>query len=250
MKDLLKSLKDNATSRLNNPIIGAFVLSWMFLNINGVARFILEGNQGKLDIIKNKSWVFTDDLVIPFLVSIGYLVILPILNAVYSFIHDNCIDKVRDENSNKAQKDAFLRRKETVSAKIESTDEYVVKLKDKELDLWAEQKLELIREIISLKGKYSKLLSDFELKSKEFRSENNKMSLSIGQLEDANKNLSAQDSEQRDYIRKVVTNLDKLLNSIENKILSNNKVDEIEKIRNEILDVRNKFYLWDDDIPF
>lgn len=250
MKDLLKSLKDNATSRLNNPIIGAFVLSWMFLNINGVARFILEGNQGKLDIIKNKNWVFTDDLVIPFLVSIGYLVLLPILNAVYSFIHDNCIDKVRDENSNKAQKDAFLRRKETVSAKIESTDEYVVKLKDKELDLWAEQKLELIREIINLKGKYSKLLSDFELRSKEFRSENNKMSLSIRQLEDANKNLSAQDSEQRDYIRKVVTNLDKLLNSIENKILSDNKVDEIEKIRNEISDVRNKFYLWDDDIPF
>jgi len=250
MKDLLKSLKDNATSRLNNPIIGVFVLSWMFLNINGVARFILEGNQGKLDIIKNKNWDFTDDLVIPFLVSIGYLVLLPILNAVYSFIHDNCIDKVRDENSNKAQKDAFLRRKETVSAKIESTDEYVVKLKDKELDLWAEQKLELIREIINLKGKYSKLLSDFELRSKEFRSENNKMSLSIRQLEDANKNLSAQDSEQRDYIRKVVTNLDKLLNSIENKILSDNKVDEIEKIRNEILDVRNKFYLWDDDIPF
>ncbi|MCY9823069.1 hypothetical protein [Aeromonas media] len=250
MKDLLKSLKDNATSRLNNPIVGAFVLSWMFLNINGVARFILEGNQGKLDIIKNKNWVFTDDLVIPFLVSIGYLVLLPILNAVYSFIHDNCIDKVRDENSNKAQKDAFLRRKETVSAKIESTDEYVVKLKDKELDLWAEQKLELIREIINLKGKYSKLLSDFELRSKEFRSENNKMSLSIRQLEDANKNLSAQDSEQRDYIRKVVTNLDKLLNSIENKILSDNKVDEIEKIRNEISDVRNKFYLWDDDIPF
>jgi len=250
MKDLLKSLKDNATSRLNNPIIGAFVLSWMFLNINGVARFILESNQGKLDIINNKNWGFTDDLVIPFLVSIGYLVLLPILNAVYSFIHDNCIDKVRDENSNKAQKDAFLRRKETVSAKIESTDEYVVKLKDKELDLWAEQKLELIREIINLKGKYSKLLSDFELRSKEFRSENNKMSLSIRQLEDANKNLSAQDSEQRDYIRKVVTNLDKLLNSIENKILSDNKVDEIEKIRNEILDVRNKFYLWDDDIPF
>lgn len=250
MKDLLKSLKDNATSRLNNPIVGAFVLSWMFLNINGVARFILEGNQGKLDIIKNKNWGFTDDLVIPFLVSIGYLVLLPILNAVYSFIHDNCIDKVRDENSNKAQKDAFLRRKETVSAKIESTDEYVVKLKDKELDLWAEQKLELIREIINLKGKYSKLLSDFELRSKEFRSENNKMSLSIRQLEDANKNLSAQDSEQRDYIRKVVTNLDKLLNSIENKILSDNKLDEIEKIRNEISDVRNKFYLWDDDIPF
>lgn len=70
MKDLLKSLKDNATSRLNNPIIGAFVLSWMFLNINGVARFILESNQGKLDIIKNKNWGVTDDLLIPFLVSV------------------------------------------------------------------------------------------------------------------------------------------------------------------------------------
>ena len=186
MKDVLKSLKDNATSRLNNPIIGAFVLSWMFFNINGVARFILESNQGKLDIIKNKSWGVTDDLLIPFSVSVGYLVILPILNTLYSFRHDNCIDQVRDRNSNKAQKDAFIRRKETVCAKIESTDEYVVKLKDKELELWAGQKLELIREIINLKGKYAKLLSDFELKSKEFRADNNKLSLSIAQLEHTN----------------------------------------------------------------
>ncbi|WP_439844259.1 hypothetical protein [Aeromonas dhakensis] len=250
MKDLLKSLKDNATSRLNNPIIGAFVLSWMFLNINGVARFILESNQGKLDIIKNKRWGVTDDLLIPFLVSVGYLVILPVLNTIYSFIHDNCIDKIRDENSNKAQKDAFVRRKETVCAKIESTDEYVVKLKEKELELWAGQKLELISEIINLKGKYAKLLSDFELKSKEFRADNNKLSLSVAQLEHTNQRLSAQDSEQRDYIGRVVANLDKALNSLENKIVSDTRFDEIEKIRNEISDVRNKFYLWDGDIPF
>ncbi|WP_265434873.1 hypothetical protein [Aeromonas salmonicida] len=172
------------------------------------------------------------------------------LNTIYSFIHDNCIDKIRDENSNKAQKDAFIRRKETVCAKIESTDEYVVKLKDKELELWAEQKLELIREIINLKNKYSKLLSDFELKSKEFRAENNKLSLSVSQLEHSNKRLSAQDSEQRDYIGRVVANLDKALNSLENKIVSDTRFDEIEKIRNEISDVRNKFYVWDDDIPF
>lgn len=178
------------------------------------------------------------------------MVILPVLNTIYSFIHDNCIDKIRDENSNKAQKDAFIRRKETVCAKIEPTDEYVVKLKDKELELWADQKLELIREIINLKGKYAKLLSDFELKSKEFRADNNKLSLSIAQLEHTNKRLSAQDSEQRDYIGRVVANLDRALNSLENKIVSDTKFDEIEKIRNEISDVRNKFYVWDDDIPF
>ncbi|WP_265452861.1 hypothetical protein, partial [Aeromonas salmonicida] len=101
-----------------------------------------------------------------------------------------------------------------------------------------------------LKNKYSKLLSDFELKSKEFRAENNKLSLSVSQLEHSNKRLSAQDSEQRDYIGRVVANLDKALNSLENKIVSDTRFDEIEKIRNEISDVRNKFYVWDDDIPF
>ncbi|WP_279464527.1 hypothetical protein [Aeromonas dhakensis] len=135
-------------------------------------------------------------------------------------------------------------------AKIESTDKYVVKLKEKELELWAGQKLELIREIINLKDKYAKLLSDFELKSKEFRADNNKLSLSVAQLEHTNQRLSAQDSEQRDYIGRVVANLDKALNSLENKIVSDKRFDEIEKIRNEISDVRNKFYLWDGDIPF
>lgn len=62
--------------------------------------------------------------------------------------------------------------------------------------------------------------------------------------------MSAQDSEQRDYIGRVVANLDRALNSLENKIVSDTKFDEIEKIRNEISDVRNKFYVWDDDIPF
>ncbi|HEH9416534.1 TPA: hypothetical protein SIA31_000518 [Aeromonas sobria] len=77
MKDLLKSLKDNATSRLSNPIVGAFVLSWMLLNINGVARFLLEDNQGKLEIIKLKKWDFTDDLLFPFSISLAYLILLP-----------------------------------------------------------------------------------------------------------------------------------------------------------------------------
>lgn len=250
MKDLLKSLKDNATSRLSNPIVGAFVLSWMLLNINGVARFLLEDNQGKLEIIKLKKWDFTDDLLFPFSISIAYLILLPVLNMVYCFIHDNCIDKIRDENRNNAQKNAFIRRKDTVGAKVESTDEYVMKIKDRELELWGNQKLELIREIISLKAKYSKLLSDFESKSKGLCYDNNLLSKSLESLELSNKNLLAEMLDGRDHIKRVATSLDRIANSLENTFENGFDVNEIEKIRKEVSSMRHKFNAWDEDIPF
>ena len=54
MKDIVKSIKDNATSRLKNPVVGAFVLAWTVLNINGVSLFLLVDSTTKIERLKEK----------------------------------------------------------------------------------------------------------------------------------------------------------------------------------------------------
>ncbi|HEH9416533.1 TPA: hypothetical protein SIA31_000517 [Aeromonas sobria] len=125
-----------------------------------------------------------------------------------------------------------------------------MKVKDRELELWGNQKLELIREIISLKAKYSKLLSDFESKSKGLCYDNNLLSKSLESLELSNKNLLAEMLDGRDHIKRVATSLDRIANSLENTFENGFDVNEIEKIRKEVSSMRHKFNAWDEDIPF
>lgn len=100
MKDIVKSLKDNATSRLKNPVIGAFVLSWTVLNINGVLLFLLVDSDTKIEIVKGKSWSTIDDFILPLAVSIAYLLFLPLLNMAYEFINDGFINFYRKQRQN------------------------------------------------------------------------------------------------------------------------------------------------------
>ena len=83
MKDIVKSIKDNATSRLKNPVVGAFVLAWTVLNINGISLFILVDATTKIEMVKGKSWGLVDDFVLPLLVAVTYLIVLPLLNMYY-----------------------------------------------------------------------------------------------------------------------------------------------------------------------
>lgn len=88
MNEVIKSIKENATSRMKNPIIGAFVLSWIALNINGVSKFLLVESTEKIKIINSKQWVFVDDILYPFLIAIAYLLLLPILNIAYERMNE------------------------------------------------------------------------------------------------------------------------------------------------------------------
>lgn len=127
MKDIVKSLKDNATSRLKNPVIGAFVLSWTVLNINGVLLFLLVDSDTKIEIVKGKSWSTIDDFILPLAVSIAYLLFLPLLNMAYEFINDGFINFYRKQRQNITAKKLAIQKKETVIAEIESDVAYLQK---------------------------------------------------------------------------------------------------------------------------
>ncbi|NRG05105.1 hypothetical protein HRJ46_17590, partial [Vibrio coralliilyticus] len=167
MKDVLKSLKDNATSRLRNPV-GAFVLSWCALNINGLATFILSSNFEKLKIISHKSWLLTEDVLFPLAIAFVYLLLLPLLNLAYEYVSEGVINKMREKHKNTTDTARFQLLKSTVAAKIEADEEYIRKLKDQQIEGWLEEQSKRNKEFINQKQKYSTLLVSHNEKEQQF----------------------------------------------------------------------------------
>lgn len=247
MKDIFRSLKTNFTSRFSNPVFGAFVLSWCALNINGLATFILSDTENRLSIISNKSWVILDDVVLPLVIALCYLLLLPILNLAYEYVNDGFINSFRDKHKNKLKRDEFVRLKSTVSAKIEADEEYVRKLKEKEVDSWVEEKTTRNNEVIQLKEKYSATIA--VLKQRDHQ-----LALSFRERKSEVEEISAKltDAEE-EYVQKL-NYLESFLYDIQE--LNKNEFGDGKKgnkeLRDKISEVRDRFDIvdFDDDIPF
>ncbi|MBJ7552692.1 hypothetical protein [Marinomonas ostreistagni] len=83
MNDIISSLKENINVRLKNPLLGAFVFAWVFLHIKGFGIFLLVDTQEKIAMLRKKDWLFFDDALLPFLLSILFLILLPLANLLY-----------------------------------------------------------------------------------------------------------------------------------------------------------------------
>ncbi|MCG9718904.1 hypothetical protein L1D94_20000 [Vibrio alginolyticus] len=251
MKDIVKSLKDNATSRLKNPVIGAFVLSWTVLNINGVLLFLLVDSDTKIEIVKGKSWSTIDDFILPLAVSIAYLLFLPLLNMAYEFINDGFINFYRKQRQNITAKKLAIQKKETVIAEIESDVAYLQKLKDKDIDGWLEQKKARNNEFISLKKRYSKLVSESSEDKRKSLAELSEVRRELYTLQSEQANIEKEQQKKRSIVEQSTDQLENLLKSIENRgSESQLSSTDIKNIRKQVESIRLEFFIWDEEIPF
>lgn len=83
MNDFISSLKENINVRLKNPLLGAFVFSWVSLHIKGFGIFLLVDTEEKIAMLRKKDWLFFDDAFLPFILSIIILMFLPLVNLLY-----------------------------------------------------------------------------------------------------------------------------------------------------------------------
>lgn len=251
MKDIVKSIKDNATSRLKNPIVGAFILAWTVLNINGISLFMLGDSTTKIEIVKGKSWGTFDDFVLPLLVAIIYLLALPILNMLYELINDGWINFYRYRRRNITAKELAIQKKETVIAEIEADKTYIQKQKDKDIYNWIEQKTARNNEFIALKERYSKLVSD---STEDKRNSLTKLSETNGQLlqmQNQHDHFEKGQQQKRLSVEQVTNKIEELLNNIENKGNDGELISgDVKELRKIISSLRLDFAIWDDDIPF
>jgi hypothetical protein len=101
MNSVISSIKDNLNSRLRNPFIGAFIFSWVSLHIKGVSIFLLVDTQMKIEILRNKDWVFLGDFVFPFLLALAYLVSVPLISLLYDHFESGWVTPKRLDISRK-----------------------------------------------------------------------------------------------------------------------------------------------------
>lgn len=251
VKDIIKSLKDNTTSRLKNPVVGAFVFAWTALNINGLSLFILVDSETKISMIKAKNWEVLGDFVFPFLIAFAYLIILPFLNMAYDFINDGVINFHIKKRQNITAKKLAIQRKDTVNAEIESDITYLRSLKEKDIDGWLEQRTKRNSEFIALKERYSKMVVDSSEDRRKSLSELSAINININKLESEKLDLEKEREKKRTLIEQTTDELDLLLKNIENREGNNSfNSNDIKTIRSHISTMRLEFIIWDEDIPF
>lgn len=229
MKGLLTSLRTNATDRLKNPIIGAFVFAWCALNINGLVVFALADNEKKSIIASNKNWSSVDDLLCPLLIAIVYLIILPLLNLMYEFLNDGVFNSIRDKRKSKEDTLRFTRLKSTVSAKIEADESFIRSKKEKNIHDWVKEKAQFRKQIIHVKEKSSQHLASLSKAENE-----------LNRTKTLYKNQSETYEKRVEILNQKIAKIERHLKAP----LVNNKwvIDDINEIKRE--------FLIDQDIPF
>lgn len=114
MKSIISSINDNISTRLKSPLIGAFVFSWITVHIKGVSIFLLVDTPVKIDILRNKDWLLWGDAIFPLLLSIVYLVALPLIHLLYDYFNSGWL----------APKRLAISRKKTM-AQVRAEDNYI-----------------------------------------------------------------------------------------------------------------------------
>lgn len=248
MKDLLKSVKDNATSRLKNPVVGAFVLAWCALNINGLATFLLSDNVRKLEIVANKNWSIVDDVALPLCVSFIYLVLLPILNLAYEYVSDGVINSIRDKHKNANDAARFFRLKSTVAAKVEADEEFIRKLKDQQIEGWLEEQSKRNKEFLQLKERYSSLIAQLNEKEQQIAVLRSEWASDITELKNKINTKDVHAASKLTYLDSSLGEMEKILDSFESELFA----EDTKEIRGKISEIKSKFDIidWDEDIPF
>ncbi|OBU41977.1 hypothetical protein AYY27_08125 [Photobacterium damselae] len=117
--------------------------------------FLLSNNYEKIEIIKGSRFEVQNDFLVPLIISIVYLVVVPMLNMLYERIVDDIINKYRNAFKQKTLQDHYYSVKRTTIAKLDSDEDENRKLRDRQLDTWAEEKQKMSEIIIKYMSEYA-----------------------------------------------------------------------------------------------
>ncbi|ENJ5962809.1 hypothetical protein HYO33_22925 [Vibrio parahaemolyticus] len=171
MKTLINSLQENTVSRLKNPLVGAYVFSWTIWNIADVMLFILSSNAEKIKMINESTFELANDLLFPLGISLIYLLVVPILNMLYERIVDGVINKYRNAFKQKTLQEHYYTVKRTTIAKLDSDEEENRKLRDRQLDTWADEKQRMSETIIQFRAEHAEKMAKIDNEISSYREE-------------------------------------------------------------------------------
>lgn len=128
---------------------------------------------------------------------------------------------------------------------------YLQKLKDKDIDNWLEQKTVRNNEFITLKERYSKLVSDSAEDKRKSLSELSAIKSQLFTIKSEHENLEKEKQKKRLAVEQATNQIETLLKSIENRGDDGKLTHtDVKNLRKLIDSLRLEFLIWDEEIPF
>ncbi|MFG0377795.1 hypothetical protein ACF8FL_15380 [Vibrio sp. zbq_19] len=150
-KEVGKAISNTVVERLKTPLIATFVFSWIVVNHSVVLQFTFETLPNKVDLAKNLKIDWWFGLVLPALVSLGYITLIPALQLSLDWLVLKTLGESRKNHDIKVARNAAL-----------STQEYQSKLLDKRMDGWEQEKEDLLNQIDELEKQMGELIEQLQ----------------------------------------------------------------------------------------
>ncbi|HHC6526321.1 TPA: hypothetical protein ACN34I_003495 [Vibrio parahaemolyticus] len=257
MKSIINSIQENAMHRLKNPLIGAFLFSWTVWNSSDLLMFILNDNAHKIDMIKQSSFNLWDDFWAPTGLTLLYLLLIPTLNMLHERLVDGTINKRRNIFKQQALQEHYVSVKETVVAKLDSDENEIRKLRDRQLDKWSEEKKQMQERVKGAMASYADKLSKIDTQTEAYRTTINEKSSEIYELNSEN---TAYRKELQKFVSNINSEIEVALEVVELPNSTKESLKKIQALSNEaeksVADIMSGSKRgwseidFDDDIPF
>ncbi|MGR6860753.1 hypothetical protein ACU5EH_10835 [Aliivibrio salmonicida] len=217
-KTVGKAISDTVVQRLKTPLIATFIFSWLVVNHAVVLQFTFETLPNKVALAKSLEIDWWYSLGLPALVSLSYILLIPALQLGLDWLVLNTLGESRKNH------DAKVARNE-----LEATQGHQIKLRDQDLQNWAEDKETLTLDIVKLKEEMSQLVGQ------------------LRGLEQAKIHLESDIKGFKDSISKAIVTLELPAMNADTEYADTRSPEEI---YNHAIEILRLALLLDEDIPF
>ncbi|HCT5133925.1 TPA: hypothetical protein OTZ50_003726 [Aeromonas hydrophila] len=160
MNDSVNSIKEFLASRLNNVLIGSFILSWIVSHSRQILTFIFSAREEKLHIINEYQPTLLCDLIIPIAISLFYIICIPILGEILKRFVTNRIFRYEVQSEAKRQETQLIEQSKTSILEAKASSEYGRQYAFNELNSWIEDKKEITKQLIECKSQIEYLKTE------------------------------------------------------------------------------------------
>lgn len=157
LQEFIGSAKEAILSRVSNPFVFGFVISWVLWNVQGVLVFAFSDNAARLAMLQGASFDLQKDLIYPALSTITYLVLMPGANLLHLMI-SLYFEKAKDALEHRGSMESLVRSKEKNREIIENDLEILKAERLSEVKGWPGRKALYAHEFFELKKKHSEAI--------------------------------------------------------------------------------------------
>jgi hypothetical protein len=147
VKEGVNAFKEILTTRLNNILIGSFILSWVAFHAREILFFIYSSNEVKLYILRAYSPSLYDDFIWPMAMTLSYISLLPLISWVIKKCVTNQIFKLEHGAEISRLKTSYKGRKDVAMLAVESTSEYAERYANNNISVWIAERDSTIQEL-------------------------------------------------------------------------------------------------------